>query len=52
MKAADGKIYMTQAADTEGVLRIIQSIPSKKAEPLTICHQLKRNKQQLINIHY
>ena len=34
MKAADGKIYMTQAADTEGVLRIIQSIPSKKAEPL------------------
>lgn len=34
MKAADGKIYKTQAMDTEGILRLIQSIPSKKAEPL------------------
>jgi len=33
MKAADGKKRKIQAADTEGVLRIIQSIPSKKAEP-------------------
>ena len=29
MKAADGKIYKTQAADLEGIFRIIQSIPSK-----------------------
>lgn len=34
MKAADGKRYKTQAADLEGIFRIIQSIPSKKAEPI------------------
>ena len=34
MKAADGKYYQTQAATLEGVFRVIQSIPSKKAEPL------------------
>ena len=33
MQAADGKYYNTQAATMEGVFRIIQSIPSKKAEP-------------------
>ncbi len=33
MKAADGKMRKIQASDTEGILRIIQSIPSKKAEP-------------------
>ena len=34
MMAADGKFYKTQAADLEGILRIIESIPSKKAEPV------------------
>ena len=34
MKAADGKYYMTQASDLKGIFRIIQSIPSKKAEPV------------------
>ena len=29
----DGKYYLTDVADTEQMLRIIQSIPSKKAEP-------------------
>lgn len=33
MPAADGKMRMTDVADTEQVLRIIQSIPSPKAEP-------------------
>ena len=33
MMAADGKYYKTNAATMEGVFRIIQSIPSKKAEP-------------------
>jgi prophage antirepressor-like protein len=33
MQAADGKLYKTDAANTEGVLRIIQSVPSPKAEP-------------------
>lgn len=34
MVAADGKRYKTQAADLQGIFRIIQSIPSKKAEPV------------------
>ena len=33
MLAADGKQRKVQAASTEGILRIIQSIPSPKAEP-------------------
>ncbi|TDE12010.1 BRO-N domain-containing protein [Dyadobacter psychrotolerans] len=33
MVAADGKMRMTDVADTEQLLRIIQSIPSPKAEP-------------------
>jgi len=33
MIAADGKKYRTTAANAEGILRIIQSIPSPKAEP-------------------
>ena len=33
MTAADGKKRMTDVADTEQLLRIIQSIPSPKAEP-------------------
>ena len=34
MLAADGKQRMTDVADLEGIFRIIQSIPSKKAEPV------------------
>jgi len=33
MQASDGKMRITDCANTEGVFRIIQSIPSKKAEP-------------------
>ena len=33
MQAADGKMRLTDVANTEQVLRIIQSIPSPKAEP-------------------
>jgi DNA-damage-inducible protein D len=33
MTASDGKNYKTEAVDTEGVLRIIMSVPSPKAEP-------------------
>lgn len=38
MKAADGKYRKIQAADTKGLLRLIQSIPSPKAEPLSSKH--------------
>ncbi len=33
LEAADGKKYRTDCANTEGIFRIIQSIPSPKAEP-------------------
>lgn len=36
MTATDGKHYRTSAANLEGVFRIIQSIPSPKAEPLKL----------------
>jgi hypothetical protein len=36
MIAPDGKLRMTDVADTEQVLRLIQSIPSKKAEPFKL----------------
>jgi DNA-damage-inducible protein D len=36
MSAADGKKRKIQAADTKGLLRIIQSIPSPKAEPFKL----------------
>ena len=34
--ASDGKKYLTDVADTENILRLIQSIPSQKAEPFKL----------------
>ncbi len=36
MQSSDGKYYKTDVADTEQLLRLIQSIPSPKAEPFKI----------------
>ncbi len=36
MMASDGKYYLTDTADTESIFRIIQSIPSPKAEPFKL----------------
>jgi len=36
MQSADGKFYKTDAADVEAIFRLIQSIPSKKAEPIKL----------------
>ena len=36
MESADGKYYKTDVADTEQLLRLIQSIPSPKAEPFKL----------------
>ena len=36
LKSTDGKRYLTDVANTEQLLRIIQSIPSKKAEPFKL----------------
>lgn len=36
LEAADGKRYKTDAADPETLLRLIQSVPSPKAEPIKL----------------
>jgi len=36
MEAADGKMRKTDVADTEQILRLIQTIPSKRAEPFKL----------------
>src|SRR3989338_4623385 len=33
LQSSDGKFYLTDVGDTEQILRLVQSIPSKKAEP-------------------
>ena len=33
LKSKDGKYYKTDVLDTEGIFRLIESVPSKKAEP-------------------
>jgi hypothetical protein len=36
LQAADGKFYLNDVADTEQLLRLVQSIPSPKAEPFKL----------------
>ena len=36
MKAPDGKYRLTDTLDTEGIFRLIESVPSKKAEPFKL----------------
>ena len=36
LKASDGKYRLTDVVDIEGMFRIIESIPSKKAEPIKL----------------
>ena len=36
LKAKDGKFRETDVLDTEGILRLIESVPSKKAEPFKL----------------
>lgn len=36
MRSADGKFYLTDVADTEQLFRLIQSVPSPKAEPFKL----------------
>ena len=36
LQSSDGKFYNTDVLDTKGVLRLVQSIPSKKAEPFKV----------------
>lgn len=36
MKATDGKLRVTDTLDTTGILRLIESVPSSKAEPFKL----------------
>lgn len=36
LQSSDGKLYLTDVGDTEQILRLVQSIPSKKAEPFKL----------------
>jgi len=36
LEAADGKSYLTEVADAETLLRLVQSVPSPKAEPIKL----------------
>ena len=36
MQSSDGKFYLTDVGDTEQILRLVQSIPSKNAEPFKV----------------
>ena len=49
LSAQDGKMRMTDVADTEQIFRIIQSIPSPKAEPFKqwLAHMAKKRLDQL-----
>ena len=51
MPAADGKNRLTDCANTQGILRIVMSVPSPKAEPLKLwlAQQGKRTIDELNN---
>ncbi|MBS3123833.1 hypothetical protein J4437_04330 [Candidatus Woesearchaeota archaeon] len=36
MQSSDGKYYLTDVGDTEQILRLVQSVPSKNAEPFKL----------------
>lgn len=38
LKARDGKYRETDALDTEGIFRLIESVPSRKAEVFKLCY--------------
>jgi hypothetical protein len=51
MRAPDGKMRMTDVADTEQLLRLIQSIPSKKQSHLSYgWHKLETNESMKLLI--
>lgn len=49
MKSKDGKNYMTDTLDTEGIFRLIESVPSPKAEPFKVW-LAKLGRQEVDNV--
>ena len=54
LRAADGKMRLTDVADTEQLFRLIQSIPSPKAEPIKqwIAHVASEPKKKIMNLQF
>ena len=54
LRAADGKMRLADEADTEQLFRIIQSIPSPKAEPIKqwIAHVASEPKKKIMNLQF
>jgi len=48
----DGKRYTTDTLDTEGILRLIESVPSKKAEPFKLWLASIISKENNLNFKY
>ncbi|MBU2568321.1 MAG: Bro-N domain-containing protein [Elusimicrobia bacterium] len=46
LESSDGKKYETDCANTEGIFRIIQSIPSPKAEPFSFFRHCEESRQR------
>ena len=49
LESQDGKFYSTDVLDTEGIFRLIESIPSKKAEPFKLW-LAKLGRQEIDNV--
>jgi len=47
LKAADGKKYLTDVANAETLLRLIQSVPSSKAEPIKLWLAKARSQRKM-----
>ena len=45
--AADGKMRLTDVLDTKGILRLVQSVPSPKAEPFKMWLALEINNKSI-----
>ena len=54
LRSSDGKSYKTDVADTEQLFRIIQSIPSPKAEAIKqwIAHVASEPKKKIMNLQF
>ena len=47
LPAADGKMRLTDVLDTKGILRLVQSVPSPKAEPFKMWLALEINNKSI-----
>ena len=49
MKAPDGKIRLSDTLDTQGIFRLIESVPSSKVEPFkTWLAQMGKERKEML----